>query len=228
MRLIRLTNARGGMIAGNILRGGPIEFFDGPWQLLNNDFRGTPPGTHLARHLRRPRHVRRADPGQPGQAGPACRQDLAVPRADPPRLGRSSRGEHHRGHRFPGGRHHPLVQRARDHPDRSLSPDLRGANCRALGRRPPDADSSPPGAGGGHRRRRLAPDRPGGRPVPADRPDHRSRDLPGGSPHSQGHRGGLDLPAVSSARASRRTGSTSGAARSPPAWCWSATTSAPE
>ena len=45
MRLIRLTNARGGMIAGNILRGGPIEFFDGPWQLLNNDFRGTPPGT---------------------------------------------------------------------------------------------------------------------------------------------------------------------------------------
>ena len=45
LRLIRLTNARGGMIAGNILRGGPIEFFDGPWQLLNNDFRGTPPGT---------------------------------------------------------------------------------------------------------------------------------------------------------------------------------------
>ena len=45
LRLIRLTNARGGMIAGNILRGGPIEFFEGPWHLLNNDFRGTPPGT---------------------------------------------------------------------------------------------------------------------------------------------------------------------------------------
>jgi hypothetical protein len=45
LRLIRLTNARGGMIAGNVLRGGPIEFFEGPWQLLNNDFRGTPPGT---------------------------------------------------------------------------------------------------------------------------------------------------------------------------------------
>ena len=44
-RLIRLTNARCGMLAGNILRGGPIEFFDGPWQILNNDFRGTPPGT---------------------------------------------------------------------------------------------------------------------------------------------------------------------------------------
>ncbi len=45
LRLIRLTNARGGMIAGNILRGGPIEFFEGPWHLLNNDFRGTSPGT---------------------------------------------------------------------------------------------------------------------------------------------------------------------------------------
>jgi hypothetical protein len=45
LRLMRLTNAEGGMIAGNVLRGGPIEFFDGPWQILNNDFRGTPPGT---------------------------------------------------------------------------------------------------------------------------------------------------------------------------------------
>ncbi len=44
-RLIRLTNARSGEIAGNILRGGPVEFFDGPWLVLNNDFRGTPPGT---------------------------------------------------------------------------------------------------------------------------------------------------------------------------------------
>ena len=33
------------MIAGNVLHGGSIEFFDGPWQMLNNDFRGTPPGT---------------------------------------------------------------------------------------------------------------------------------------------------------------------------------------
>ena len=32
-------------MAGNILRGGPIEFFDGPWQFLNNDFRGTARGT---------------------------------------------------------------------------------------------------------------------------------------------------------------------------------------
>ena len=46
IRLVRLTNAKSGMIAGNILRGGTIEFFDGPWQLVNNDFRGTPPGTY--------------------------------------------------------------------------------------------------------------------------------------------------------------------------------------
>ena len=45
LRLMRLTNAHSGMIAGNILRGGPIEFFDGPWHFLNNDLRGTPPGT---------------------------------------------------------------------------------------------------------------------------------------------------------------------------------------
>jgi hypothetical protein len=45
VKLIRLTNAQGGMVAGNILRGGPIEFFDGPWQFLHNDFRGTPVGT---------------------------------------------------------------------------------------------------------------------------------------------------------------------------------------
>lgn len=46
VRLVRLTNARGGNITGNILRGGPIEFFDGPWRIVNNDYRGTPPGTY--------------------------------------------------------------------------------------------------------------------------------------------------------------------------------------
>ena len=46
VRLMRLTNAKGGMIAGNILFGGPIEFFDGPWQFVNNDLRGTPAGTY--------------------------------------------------------------------------------------------------------------------------------------------------------------------------------------
>jgi hypothetical protein len=45
-RLIRLVRAEDGVIAGNILRGGPIEFFGGPWEIRDNDFRGTPPGTY--------------------------------------------------------------------------------------------------------------------------------------------------------------------------------------
>jgi hypothetical protein len=45
LRLMRLTNAKSGRIEGNILRGGVIELFDGPWQVLNNDYRGTVPGT---------------------------------------------------------------------------------------------------------------------------------------------------------------------------------------
>ena len=34
------------MIEGNILRGGMIEFFDGPWRIVDNEFRGTPPGSY--------------------------------------------------------------------------------------------------------------------------------------------------------------------------------------
>ncbi len=42
---MRLCHVRSGAIAENILRGGPIEFFEGPWQIVDNQFRGTPPGT---------------------------------------------------------------------------------------------------------------------------------------------------------------------------------------
>ena len=45
VRLMRLRNARSGFIAGNTLRGGPIEFFDGPWRIENNRSYGTVPGT---------------------------------------------------------------------------------------------------------------------------------------------------------------------------------------
>jgi hypothetical protein len=45
VRLIRLIHARSGVVAGNTLRGGQIEFYDGPWQIIDNTFRGTPPGT---------------------------------------------------------------------------------------------------------------------------------------------------------------------------------------
>ena len=46
LRLMRLIRARTGVIAGNVLRGGPIEFFDGPWRIEDNVFRGTVPGTY--------------------------------------------------------------------------------------------------------------------------------------------------------------------------------------
>lgn len=45
LRLMRLVRAQNGVIAGNVLKGGPIEFFDGPWRIVDNDFRGTVPGT---------------------------------------------------------------------------------------------------------------------------------------------------------------------------------------
>ena len=44
--LLRLGGARSGVIEGNILRGGMIEFFDGPWRIVDNDYRGTPPGSY--------------------------------------------------------------------------------------------------------------------------------------------------------------------------------------
>ena len=45
LRLYRLVGGASGAIVGNRLRGGPIEFFHGPWRFEDNEFRGTPPGT---------------------------------------------------------------------------------------------------------------------------------------------------------------------------------------
>jgi hypothetical protein len=45
LRLMRLARAKSGVVAENRLRGGPIEFLGGPWKFLDNDFRGTIPGT---------------------------------------------------------------------------------------------------------------------------------------------------------------------------------------
>ena len=45
VRLMRLIGAKNGVIAGNLLCGGPIEFFDGPWRIVDNDSRGTVAGS---------------------------------------------------------------------------------------------------------------------------------------------------------------------------------------
>jgi hypothetical protein len=42
---MRLVTAQGGSVTGCTLHGGSIEFFGGPWQFLDNTYRGLPPGT---------------------------------------------------------------------------------------------------------------------------------------------------------------------------------------
>jgi hypothetical protein len=44
-RLLRLVNARSGRVARNRLRGGMIELGEGPWEIAENTYLGTPPGT---------------------------------------------------------------------------------------------------------------------------------------------------------------------------------------
>jgi hypothetical protein len=44
-RLLRLINARSGRVAGNRLKGGLIEFGQGPWEIVDNVHDGTPSGT---------------------------------------------------------------------------------------------------------------------------------------------------------------------------------------
>jgi hypothetical protein len=47
LRLMRLNpSGSSGVIAGNVLRGGPVEFLDGPWRIAENEFRGALPGTY--------------------------------------------------------------------------------------------------------------------------------------------------------------------------------------
>jgi hypothetical protein len=47
-RLIRLATAQCGRVEGNRLRGGPVEFLGGPWRIVGNESRGTPPHTFSA------------------------------------------------------------------------------------------------------------------------------------------------------------------------------------
>lgn len=44
-RMLRLVGAWSGEVVGNRFRGGTIEFFHGPWRIVENEYRGTPVGT---------------------------------------------------------------------------------------------------------------------------------------------------------------------------------------
>ena len=95
VRLMRLIGARSGVIAGNTLRGGPIEFFQGPWRIVDNEFRGTVPGTvsHgvFAAHGPHDLLVR----GNRARDQRAQWQDLAVPDALLAGIWRCHRAQHH-------------------------------------------------------------------------------------------------------------------------------------
>ena len=47
-RVIWMAGASNGVIANNILRGGPTEFYSGPWQITGNRYLGTLPNTFSA------------------------------------------------------------------------------------------------------------------------------------------------------------------------------------
>ena len=44
-RLMRLRDATCGKVVKNTLRGGLIHLFGGPWEVVDNEYKGTPPGT---------------------------------------------------------------------------------------------------------------------------------------------------------------------------------------
>ena len=45
-RLIRLPTSTSGEISGNTLKGGTIEFKNGPWKIVDNNYLGAPPGAY--------------------------------------------------------------------------------------------------------------------------------------------------------------------------------------
>ena len=68
---------------GNVLRGGAVEFFERALAgLINNDYRGTPPGTYSHSVFTGHGTLRPDLEREPGQAGRARRQDVEVPRPD--------------------------------------------------------------------------------------------------------------------------------------------------
>ena len=88
-RLLRLVNARSGRIANNRLKGGPVELCDGPWEIVDNEYRGTMPGTVSQNVIAAHHHHRPGRARQPGPADWPERQDMAVPGADGQRVERS-------------------------------------------------------------------------------------------------------------------------------------------
>ncbi len=193
MRLIRLTNARGGMIAGNILRGGLIEFFDGPWQVLNNDFRGTPPGTYshgvFTGHGTYDLTLKgnRAKPVEP--AGKTWRFLVLTHQGTNDRVVENIVEDlgSREGDTIPWANAPEIILTEAYHLTYEGKLAALSADGRLLRIHRPQGQP----AGTGDVVSLLS--RPGGGPVPQDRPGDRPDDLSRGRPDPQGYRGRLDL-----------------------------------
>ena len=140
VRLMRLLRARSGVISNNILRGGAAEFFEGPWRIVDNVSRGTPPGTisHavFVGHGTRDLVIR----GNQTHSPQPERQDLAFSRTGRVQLRRCDRAQHDRRDRGPRQRHHSLEQRARAYPHRELPAQVRRTDHGQLSRWASDPD----------------------------------------------------------------------------------------
>ena len=191
MRLIRLTNARGGMIAGNVLRGGVVEFFGGPWQVLNNDYRGTPPGTYS--HSVFTGHGtfdltlkgNRAKPAEP--AGKTWRFLVLTHQGTNDRVLENIVEDlgSREGDTIPWANAPEIILTEAYH----LTYEGKLAALSGDGR---CSDPSSAGAAGRYGGRCLAAERPGRGAVPQDRPGDRPDDLSRGRPDPQGYRRRLD------------------------------------
>ena len=213
VRLMRLIRAKSGVIAGNILRGGPIEFFEGPWRIVDNDFRGTVPGTFshgvFSGHGTHDLLVAR----QPGSRRRCQRQDLAVPGSDLARVRRCRRAQTDRGigslegDTIPWSNEPEIILTEAYHVKYEGKVMALSGDGRLL------RTGRPRRSAGADRRRRLAAGGPGGRRVAADRPGDRFLHVSGRPPDPGRHEGRVDLARDSSARSSRTIGSTSAGGR---------------
>ena len=179
VRLLRLCHARSGVIAGNVLRGGPIEFFDGPWQIVNNTFRGTVPGTFshgfLTGHGVHDVLVRGNRLSSPQPSGKTWHFLVFTSCGTGPR--RAEYGGRDRGTRR---RYDLLDERAGAHPHRGIFPQVRGENRHPLARRQGLADHRGAVRYPEGRRRHLDPLRAGRRALAAHLAGPHAHDGPGG------------------------------------------------
>ena len=124
-RLIRLVSAQGGVVNTNTLKGGTIEFFNGPWLFVGNTYLGTVPNTYtygvFAGHYTHDVTIANNTAQSVGPSGKTWRF-LVLTQAGTNDV---IREQHGRRDRPAGQRHSALREHARGHPDRGVPAPLR-------------------------------------------------------------------------------------------------------